>query len=124
MLVLSKQKFETKRTEEEGEEETEGSPSLKVSNLTCRWNGDAEAPVVKNINFEVVDNSLLLITGPVGCGKSSLLLAILNELPASEGTITKAGSIAYVPQTGKLWGFCLRFSSYPSLGLIYFGHIV
>ena len=76
--------------------------------------------MVKNISFEVSDNKLLLITGPVGCGKSSLLLSILNELPATEGTIERVGSIAYVPQTGWFSAARLTLLNF-SVSLLFFG---
>eukprot|EP01155_Anaeramoeba_flamelloides_P023514 Anaeramoba_flamelloidesa807701_5206.p1 GENE.a807701_5206~~a807701_5206.p1 ORF type:complete len:948 (-),score=243.47 a807701_5206:15-2858(-) len=39
-----------------------------------------------------------MIVGPVGSGKSSLLYAILGELPRKEGSISVKGTIAYCPQ--------------------------
>jgi ATP-binding cassette, subfamily C (CFTR/MRP), member 4 len=38
------------------------------------------------------------ITGKVGAGKSSLLAAILSEIPYYSGNISHKGSIAYVEQ--------------------------
>ena len=34
----------------------------------------------------------------VGCGKTSLLMALLSELPADSGSVTVTGKVAYVPQ--------------------------
>jgi len=41
---------------------------------------------------------LVGICGPVGCGKTSLLSAILGELQVQEGTVDVNGKLAYVPQ--------------------------
>jgi ABC-type multidrug transport system fused ATPase/permease subunit len=41
---------------------------------------------------------LVAVVGEVGCGKSSLLLAMLGELPTEVGGVTVKGRIAYVPQ--------------------------
>ena len=38
------------------------------------------------------------VTGPVGSGKSSVLMAILRELPTISGTVSINGRVAYVPQ--------------------------
>ena len=60
------------------------------------------------MSIEVTENKLLLVTGPVGCGKSSLLLSFLDELPPSAGNITHSGRIVYVPQTAWVYSGTLR----------------
>lgn len=91
------------------EEKVTGEQSfLKASNITCHWNGKNEAPVLIDVSIEVKENKLLLVTGPVGCGKSSLLLAFLDELPPSTGKITHNGKIVYVPQTAWVYSGTLR----------------
>jgi len=42
---------------------------------------------LKNINIRIKPGSLVAIVGPVGSGKSSLLSAILGELPKSFGRV-------------------------------------
>lgn len=71
---------------------------VSSSNITCYWNGENKAPVLDNLTFKANAKELTLINGPPGCGKSSLLAAVLEELPAIEGTIAHEGKIAYVPQ--------------------------
>ena len=44
--------------------------AIKVEGLNKSF-GDHQ--VLKNISFEVQDNSIVAITGPSGCGKSTLL---------------------------------------------------
>ena len=39
-----------------------------------------------------------MIVGPVGCGKSAILMAMLNELIPSHGDVKVRGTIAYSPQ--------------------------
>lgn len=56
----------------------------------------------------MAEGKLLLVTGPVGCGKSSLLLALLEELPPSTGKVTRNGKIVYVPQTAWAYSGTLR----------------
>ena len=38
------------------------------------------------------------VVGPVGSGKSTLLQGILGEVPLSNGTVGRTGSIAYCAQ--------------------------
>ena len=57
-------------------------------------------PILKNINCEIKKGEFVCIIGEVGCGKSSLLQAILNSmLPlAGNSKIFVNGSISYVSQ--------------------------
>lgn len=80
----------------------------QASNITCHWNGQNESPVLSDVSLEITEGKLLLVTGPVGCGKSSLLLAFLDELPPSTGKVTHNGSIVYVPQTAWVYSGSLR----------------
>nr|UOU03343.1 ATP-binding cassette subfamily C4-4-2 [Brachionus rubens] len=57
-----------------------------------------ESLTLKNMSFEVTDGKLLGVIGPVGSGKSSLLLSLLDELQKMSGEIDIKGSLFYVPQ--------------------------
>ncbi|KAJ3217893.1 Multidrug resistance-associated protein 1, partial [Dinochytrium kinnereticum] len=61
-----------------------------------------------DITFEVERNLLTAIVGPVGSGKSSLLQAILGEMPKSKGSVDIFGRIAYSPQQGWLLNTSLK----------------
>ena len=74
------------------------SRQLSIINVTCHWNKDCTKPTLKKITFEAFDGELILVTGPVGCGKSSLLSAILGELPLSSGKISCSGKVVHVSQ--------------------------
>uniref|UniRef100_A0A8C2BL41 ATP-binding cassette, sub-family C (CFTR/MRP), member 3 n=1 Tax=Cyprinus carpio TaxID=7962 RepID=A0A8C2BL41_CYPCA len=55
--------------------------------------------IVKSlINVMVPQGSLLAVVGHVGCGKTSLVCALLGEMEKLEGQISIRGSVAYVPQ--------------------------
>jgi ATP-binding cassette, subfamily C (CFTR/MRP), member 1 len=43
--------------------------------------------VLKNLNFSIRHSQLTVLLGPVGCGKSTCLEAMLGEVPYSEGNI-------------------------------------
>ena len=71
---------------------------ISMKNVCCSWNEEDGLKTLQNISLNIYKKQLIAITGPVGCGKSSLLQAILGELPHYSGAITHSGSIAYVPQ--------------------------
>nr|ABA98954.2 multidrug-resistance associated protein 3, putative [Oryza sativa Japonica Group] len=53
---------------------------------------------LRNINLMVKSGTKVAICGEVGSGKSSLLAAILGEVPRTDGVIQVSGKIAYVSQ--------------------------
>uniref|UniRef100_A0A8C6XH06 ABC-type glutathione-S-conjugate transporter n=1 Tax=Naja naja TaxID=35670 RepID=A0A8C6XH06_NAJNA len=54
--------------------------------------------LILNINWLVPTGSLVAIVGQVGCGKSSLVSALLGEMEKLSGDVAVKGSVAYVPQ--------------------------
>ena len=70
-----------------------------VSNLTLHSNERSNKHILRDISFEAAQSSLVVLSGPVGSGKSSVLSAINQEVAISEGNIFCAGTIAYVSQT-------------------------
>ncbi|CAI9599120.1 unnamed protein product [Staurois parvus] len=71
--------------------------AITVHNGTFSWARSNE-PVLHNINLLVPTGSLVAIVGHVGCGKSSLVSALLGETEKIEGDVSIRGSVAYVPQ--------------------------
>ncbi|XP_071598004.1 ATP-binding cassette sub-family C member 4 isoform X2 [Heliangelus exortis] len=71
---------------------------LHVQDLTCYWDKNLESPALQQLSFTVRRGELLAVIGPVGAGKSSLLSAMLGELPKEKGLINVTGRIAYVSQ--------------------------
>ncbi|KAL9657812.1 hypothetical protein ABK040_013150 [Willaertia magna] len=53
---------------------------------------------LKNVNLTVNRGDLVVVIGPVGCGKSSLLSALIGEMKQASGKLNLSGSVAYVPQ--------------------------
>uniref|UniRef100_A0A182K842 Uncharacterized protein n=1 Tax=Anopheles christyi TaxID=43041 RepID=A0A182K842_9DIPT len=53
---------------------------------------------LSNINIDFRKGLLIGVIGPVGAGKSSLLQAILRELPLESGSVVAQGRFAYVSQ--------------------------
>ena len=59
--------------------------------------------VLKNINFDCVPGDLLTIVGPVGSGKTSILMAILNEINCVQGSVNVLGRVSFACQ--EAWVF-------------------
>lgn len=77
---------------------TEPEPWISLKNVSCSWREADQFKTLQNISMNISRKQLFVVTGAVGCGKSSLLQAILGELPCHSGEISYSGSIAYVPQ--------------------------
>ncbi|XP_051128280.1 ABC transporter C family member 2-like isoform X2 [Andrographis paniculata] len=76
-----------------------GLPAISIRNGHFSWEAKAERPTLSNINLDIPIGSLVAVVGSTGEGKTSLISAMLGELPAiSEATAVIRGRVAYVPQ--------------------------
>ncbi len=57
---------------------------LEVKNLYCGYGG---ADIVKDMSFDLADGEILSVTGPNGCGKTTLLRAVSGLIPYHGGSI-------------------------------------
>lgn len=73
-------------------------PFLSIVEASCSWNQEYLTDTLCGISLEIRKGDLLAITGAVGSGKSSLLTAVLGELPLRKGAVSFLGKVAYVPQ--------------------------
>ncbi|KTG39194.1 hypothetical protein cypCar_00019909 [Cyprinus carpio] len=81
--------------------------AVSVVNGTFSWAKQDQA-TLDNINVMVPQGSLLAVVGHVGCGKTSLVSALLGEMEKQEGQISIRGSVAYVPQQAWIQNATLR----------------
>ncbi|KAG2460889.1 ATP-binding cassette sub-family C member 3 isoform X3 [Polypterus senegalus] len=92
------------------------SPGYAVSVMNGSFSWDRNGSVtLNNINLLVPGGSLAAVVGHVGCGKSSLISALLGEMEKLEGKIAIKGSVAYVSQQAWIQNATLRDN-------ILFGH--
>ncbi|XP_057563261.1 ATP-binding cassette sub-family C member 4-like [Hippopotamus amphibius kiboko] len=77
---------------------SDGKTIVRVQDFTAFWNKASNTPTLQGLSFTVRPGELLAVIGPVGAGKSSLLSAVLGELPPSQGLVSVHGRIAYVSQ--------------------------
>ncbi|KAG3192973.1 Multidrug resistance-associated protein 1 [Phytophthora cactorum] len=73
-------------------------PQISIENADFKWEEDASAPTLANINVSLQPGTLTVVVGPVGSGKSSLVNAILGEMPQTRGKRLVRGNIAYASQ--------------------------
>ncbi|XP_032066135.1 canalicular multispecific organic anion transporter 2 isoform X2 [Thamnophis elegans] len=71
--------------------------AVTIRHGTFSWAKDLD-PALKDINWLVPTGSLVAVVGQVGCGKSSLVSALLGEMEKLSGDVAVKGSVAYVPQ--------------------------
>jgi ABC-type Mn2+/Zn2+ transport system ATPase subunit len=58
-----------------------------------------ERAALSNINLDIPVGSLVAVVGSTGEGKTSLISAMLGELPPiADSTVVMRGTVAYVPQ--------------------------
>lgn len=71
---------------------------ISISDASCSWNEGHHSDTLSSITLNISGGELFAVTGAVGSGKSSLLTAILGELPLRNGSVSFRGKVAYVPQ--------------------------
>lgn len=79
-----------------------------IRNCTAKWSESSTDNTLMNVTVSVKPEQLLAIIGPVGSGKTSLLHAILKELPLKQGSIQVNGEISYASQEPWLFAGSVR----------------
>ena len=76
-------------------------PGIMTSGLSCSWgeNENNDSIILDGVTIDFPENSLVFLIGPVGSGKSSLLMTMIGELPLSGGKLSLDGVLSYSPQT-------------------------
>ncbi|XP_014681970.1 PREDICTED: ATP-binding cassette sub-family C member 9-like [Priapulus caudatus] len=86
---------------------------LEMCDASFAWDLHSKQLTLHSINLQLPAGKLTMVVGSVGCGKSSLLSAILGEIYTVSGSVdhrdaTAAASIAYCAQTAWLLNASLR----------------
>jgi ABC-type Mn2+/Zn2+ transport system ATPase subunit len=69
---------------------------VRAEGLAVGYGGE---PVLRDVTFAAGAGQSVCVLGPNGGGKTTLLRALIGELPASAGRVQVAGRPAYVAQT-------------------------
>ncbi|PNF15053.1 Multidrug resistance-associated protein 9 [Cryptotermes secundus] len=71
---------------------------VTITNGSAKWTSNSIVDTLTHINLWVKPGKLCAVIGPVGSGKSSLLQAVLGELPLSDGSLIVGGDVSYSSQ--------------------------
>ncbi|GJN38645.1 hypothetical protein PR202_gb27707 [Eleusine coracana subsp. coracana] len=71
---------------------------IQVQDGNFSWSASGAHLSLRNVKLSVRRGEKVAICGPVGSGKSSLLYALLGEIPRVSGSVEVFGSVAYVSQ--------------------------
>ncbi|URE47217.1 Sodium/hydrogen exchanger family [Musa troglodytarum] len=114
-VKVSLDRINTFLNEDEIKEDDVKRSHLQNSNLSVRlrngvfcWEAGESIPTLENLNLTINKGEKVAVCGPVGSGKSSLLHAILGEIPKLSGSVEVVGSIAYVSQTSWIQSGTIR----------------
>ncbi|KAH7839793.1 hypothetical protein Vadar_008968 [Vaccinium darrowii] len=72
---------------------------LKQSTTRISWDSSSSKPTLDDINLVVQCGEKIAVCGEVGSGKSTLIAAILGEVPDINGKVEVYGKITYVSQS-------------------------
>lgn len=88
--------------------DVKNSLALRIINANAKWHGNSKDDTLRNVNLTVLPGSFVAIVGQVGSGKSSLLQAILRELPLTSGSIESCSRINYISQQPWIFASSVR----------------
>lgn len=90
--------------------DADSQPGVVVEKGIFAWSvsGFNTNPTLSQIDIVVPFNSLTAVVGPVGCGKSSLMSAMLGNMEKLSGAVKVVNSVAYVPQQAWIQNATLR----------------
>lgn len=83
-------------------------PAVLGTDVVAKWDDAAQDNTLDSVNIRVQPGSLLAVIGRVGAGKSSLIQAILRELPLTSGEIKVNGEVSYASQEPWLFSASVR----------------
>ncbi|XVE48508.1 hypothetical protein DITRI_Ditri01bG0007400 [Diplodiscus trichospermus] len=86
-----------------------GLPAISIKDGNFSWDSKAENPTLSDINLDLPVGSLVAIVGGTGQGKTSLISAMLGELPPdANSSVVVRGTVAYVPQVSWIFNASVR----------------
>ncbi|KAL2337975.1 hypothetical protein Fmac_012421 [Flemingia macrophylla] len=81
---------------------------IGIEAASFSWDEESLTPTLRDINLAIKRGQKVAVCGPVGAGKSSLLHAILKEMPTTSGIVNLHGTVAYVSQNSWIQSGTIR----------------
>ncbi|RSL59881.1 hypothetical protein CEP51_013857 [Fusarium floridanum] len=94
--LVSEKDLDSSPKEGQSSETPQRSQAVFIQDATFQT--DDEVVLLNDINLNIMQGTLNMIVGRVGCGKSSLLKAIVGELVSTSGSVTAEDSVGYCDQ--------------------------
>ncbi|XP_074357692.1 ABC transporter C family member 2-like [Apium graveolens] len=86
-----------------------GLPAVSIKNGSFSWESKSEELTLSDIDLDIPQGTLVAIVGSTGEGKTSLVSAMLGELPPLGDTnVVIRGKVAYVPQVSWIFNATVR----------------
>ncbi|XP_049951742.1 ATP-binding cassette sub-family C member 4-like [Schistocerca serialis cubense] len=82
----------------EKEKEKESKIGVVMNKVCAKWSPASITETLTDVTLHIKPGTLCAIVGPVGSGKSSLIHAILQELPLSSGSLELDRTVSYASQ--------------------------
>ncbi|XP_023228572.1 multidrug resistance-associated protein 4-like isoform X1 [Centruroides sculpturatus] len=104
-LLLQERESDAVKTIRERENSTEYE--IRMHSVTAAWKNEFE-PTLNGISLNMQLRELLIVIGPVGSGKTSLLMSVLGEIPITSGKVSVKGKISYASQEAWVFNATIR----------------
>ncbi|KAL6991625.1 Multidrug resistance-associated protein 9 [Sarracenia purpurea var. burkii] len=84
-------------------------PAISIKDGYFSWDSKVEKATLSNINLDIPVGSLVAVVGGTGEGKTSLISAMIGELPPlADTSVVIRGAVAYVPQISWIFNATVR----------------
>ncbi|MCO5551431.1 hypothetical protein L7F22_004934 [Adiantum nelumboides] len=82
---------------------------IRVEDASLSWHPeDLQCTTLRALNIVIKRGEKVAVCGSVGAGKTSLLLALLGEMPRISGSVHLCGKLAYVSQSAWIQSMTVR----------------
>lgn len=82
--------------------------AISIQGGCFSWDAESTSLTLRDVTLEARRGEKIAVCGPVGAGKSSLLYAILGEIPKISGSVSVVGSVAYLSQASWIQSGTIR----------------